>query len=81
MSKLTKVGKSEVPRVMSLVKKEICGKFKGRLAADGRKERPYIDKDSIASPIVSLKSTLTTLVIDAYEGLDVAILDDSGAFL
>ena len=64
-----------------MVKKKRCGKCKGKVIADGRKQRPYIAKESVASPNVRLESLLTTLVIDGYENRDVAILDVGGAFL
>ena len=81
MSKLTKDDKRNALMVFSLVKKKRCGKFKGRVVADGRKQRRYIEKESVASPTVHLESLLTTLVIDAHENRDVAILDVGGAFL
>ena len=58
-----------------------CGKFKGRVVADGKKQRQYIEKESVSFPTVHLESILTTLVIDGYENRDVAILDVGGAFL
>ena len=51
------------------------------MAADGRKQQRYIEKESISSPTVYLESLLTTLFIDRYENRDVAVLDASGAFL
>ena len=37
--------------------------------------------DSVASPTVSLEAFLTTLLIDAQEGRNVAIFDVPGAYL
>ena len=39
------------------------------------------DDENYASPTASLESIVTTLVIDAYEGRDVAIADVPGAYL
>ena len=81
VSKLTKEDKRNAVRVLSLVKKKRCGKFKGRVVADGRKQRPYIANESVDSPTVHLESLLTTLVIDGHDNRDLAIIDVGGAII
>ena len=56
--KLTKDGKRKALRVLSLVKKKRCRKFKARVVTDGRKQCQYIDKESVAFPTVHLESIL-----------------------
>ena len=54
----------------------------GRTCADGSSQRQYLKQDeSVASPTASLESIITTLLIDAHEGRDVAIFDVPGAYL
>ena len=50
--------------------------------ANGSRQRNFVKADeNFASPTASLESILTTLVIDAYEGRDVAVADVPGAYL
>ena len=51
------------------------------MCADGSKERVYITKEESSSPTIGLEDLFTTLVIDAEECMDVAILDVPGAYL
>ena len=58
------------------------GTLKDRTCADGSSQRQYLKQDeSVAPPTVSLKSILTTLLIDAHEGKDVDIFDVPGTYL
>ena len=56
--------------------------LKARCCADGRKQRRFIDpEENTSSPTVSHEGNLISLLIDVYEGRDVAISDVKGAFL
>ena len=66
-SKLTQQQKREALRILALIKKKRNGKVKGRIVADGRRQRRYMKKEDVGSPTVNLESFLTTLVIDAHK--------------
>ena len=56
--------------------------IKGRKCDDGSKQHWYLkEKESIASPTVSLEGLLKTLVIDAYEEREVETFEIPGAYL
>ena len=67
--------------MLTLIKKKRCGKIKGRVFANGRKQRRYTKKEEVSSPTVQLQSILTSLAIDAKENRYVAIADVAGAYL
>ena len=79
---LTAKDKKEALEAVNIIAQKRSGKIKGRTCANGRKQRKYLKGDeSYASPTASLESIMTTLVIDAHEGRDVAIADVPGAYL
>ncbi len=51
------------------------GAVKGRLVANGSKQRDYIQDRAAALPTVMAESVLITAAIEATEGCDVAVLD------
>ena len=74
--------KRKALRAINIIKEKRNGTLKGRTCADGSSQRQYLKQDeSVASPTASLESILTTLLIDAHEGRDVAIFDVPGAYL
>ncbi len=66
---------------LMFLKRKRCGKVKGRGCADGRKQRPHIDRADAASPTVATESVFLTAVIDALENREVAIVDIPGMFM
>ena len=54
---------------------------KGRMVADGSKQRAYTDKNTVISPTCATESLLLTATIDANEGRDVAMLDIPNDFI
>ena len=68
-------------RLITVIKEKRTGALKGRACADGRPQRAYIPKEDATSPAVSLESLILSLMIDSYEGRDVATADVAGAFL
>ena len=80
-SSLSKEEKQGALRAINLVKEKRDGSLKGRTVADGRKQRDLYDKADTTSPTVSVDALLLTLIVDAYEGRDVAICDIAGAYL
>jgi hypothetical protein len=80
-STLTKEQKQKALREITLVKRKRCGRIKARMVADGRPQRKYIAKEDATSPTVSTEALLVSLIIDAFEGRDVATADVAGAYL
>ena len=80
-TKLTKEEKQGALRAITVVKEKRCGKIKGRTVADGRPQRKLYSKVETTSPTVATESLMTSLIIDAYEGRDVACADITGAYL
>ena len=67
---------------VNLIRKKRSGKIKGQTCANGSRQRQFLkDGKSVASPTVTLESLISTWVIDAYEGRDVATFDVPGAYL
>ena len=79
---LMEADKKKALEAVNLIKVKRCGKIKGRTCANGSRQRNFIKaEDNFASPTASLEPILATLVIDAYEGRDVAVADVPGAYL
>ena len=79
---LTYEQKRRALNAINLIKKKRDGTIKGRTCADGSKQHRYLKEDEdISSPTLALESLLITLVIDVYEGRDVAFFDIPGAYL
>ena len=68
-------------RTIIFLKMKRCGRIKARACADGRKQRSLYSKEDASSPTVRTESVLLSLVIDAMEERDIAIVDVPGAFL
>ena len=79
---LTEEDKRKSQEAVNLVKIKSCGKIKGRTCANGSHQRHFVKaEDNFASPTASLESILTTLIIDAYKGKDVAVADVPRSYL
>ena len=63
------------------LKKNQCGRIKGRGCADGRNQQGHTTKEETSSPTVSTEGLLLSCTIDAQEGRDVATTDISGSFM
>ena len=67
---------------VTVVKQKRCGKIKGRTCADGSKQHRYLKEfEMVSSPTLSLDGLMGSMLIDVYEGRDVATCDVPGAFL
>ena len=53
--------------LLAVIKQKRCGKIKGRIVADGRKQRKYVPREDATSPTIKLESLLMSLVVDAKE--------------
>ncbi len=78
---LTKDERGKALESLMFLERKRMGAIKGRLVADGSKQRDYIQKSAAASPTVMTESVLITTAIKATEGRDVAVIDFPGAFL
>jgi hypothetical protein len=79
---LTPAQKKEALAYLMFLKCKRCGKIKGRGCADDQKQHAYMAREDTASPTVATKSIFLTVVKDALEGRDVAIIDIiPGAFM
>ena len=56
-------------------------KNKGRTCADGFIKSGHISSKDASPPTIYLEALMPTLVMDVYEGCDVAIFDAPGAYL
>ena len=66
---------------MNLINEKRCGKIKGQTYANCNTQRGYIHRKDPSSPIISLETLMKNLVVDAYEGQDVAIFYAPGDYL
>jgi len=66
---------------LMFLKRKRCGKIKGRGCADGRKQRAWTDKADSSSPTIATAAMFLTVIVDAMEGRDVAVVDVPGAFM
>lgn len=55
--------------------------LKSRACANGRQQRLWTNKEEVASPISSIDALKNTMIVDAQENCDVAIIDLPAQFL
>ena len=80
-STLTNEQKRAALRALNLFKEKRNGVLKGRTCADGRPQRNMYDKSQTASPTVSTDALMLSIILEAYEGRNVATADVVGAYL
>ena len=78
---VTRIIRNQSLPYLMFLKRKRCGKVKCRGCADGRKQREFISKEEAPSPTVSTPALMTTCLIDAIEGRNVATADIPRAFL
>ena len=79
---LTPLEKKKALPAVNLIKEKYGGVLKGRTCADGSGQRKYLKQDeTVVSPTAGLESLCVSLLVDAYEGRDVATYDAPGAYL
>lgn len=61
--------------------KKRSGEIKGRQFAGGSKQWSFISKEDVSLPTVSMESMLLSLMADAAEGIDAAIIYIPNAFI
>ena len=67
--------------VLMFLKKKKCRKIKGRVVADGWKQRNGLKKSDVTSPESATESILITVAINTTENMDVAFIEAPGEFL
>ena len=73
INELSKKERKMALNLLVIIREKRSGKIKGRVVADGRKQRDTVPREDAASPTIQLESLLISLLIDAYEGRDVAV--------
>jgi hypothetical protein len=77
---LTKKQKKQVFESHIFVKQKRDGKIKARKVIGGNKQRNYITKEDVSSPMVSVEAVMLTCIIDAVEDRDIVVVDIPIAF-
>ncbi|KAL7464347.1 hypothetical protein ACHAXS_004676 [Conticribra weissflogii] len=80
-SNLSADQKRKALSTVTFIKEKRDKRVKGRVCADGRKQREEFSREEAASPTVTNESVFLTGVIDAKEHRDVATVDITGAYL
>jgi hypothetical protein len=80
-SQLTDNEKTKVLESQMFIVKKRTRETKARLVGGGNKQRDYLTKEDSSSPTVATKLVLLTLIVDADEKQDVAIVDIPNAFI
>ena len=79
---LTAKNKRKSLESVNLIKEKRYGRIKVIMFLDVSKQKKYLKEgEFIASLTVSLESLFTKLVLDSYEGIDVATFDVMGFYL
>jgi hypothetical protein len=79
--KLNKEQRKHVLESHLFLKEKQDTTVKGRMVADGNKQRSQFNKEDVSSPTASLESVLLTAVINAKEEHDVTVIDIPNAFI
>ena len=78
---LTQQQRTDAICVLMFLKENWCGKVKGRMCTDSRKQLNAYNKTDSTSPTVSIESVLIATAIDSYENQYVTTVDVPGALL
>jgi hypothetical protein len=78
---LTKKQKEQILESHIFVEQKRDGLIKARKVIGGNKQRDYITKEDVSSPMVTAEAVMLTCVIDAQEDRDIAVVDIPNAFV
>ena len=67
--------------LLVVIKEKRNGKIKGRVVADGSKQKSNVLREDATSPTIQLESLIISLLIDAKENRDVTVSDVVGVYL
>ncbi len=57
------------------------GETKARMVAGGNTQRGHVTKEEPSSPTVSTQAVISTSIVDAHKGRDVAVIDIPTTFI
>ena len=80
-SELSKDERKMALNLLANIKEKGCGKVKGRVVADGSKQRKFVPREEATPPTFKLESLLMPLMVEAKERRDIATADIVGAYL
>ena len=79
---LTPDERAQAMSAVAIIKGKRCGKVKGRICANGSKQKRYLQsEDTFSSPTVSNEGIMGSFMSDAYERRSIAVVDIPGAYL
>jgi hypothetical protein len=78
---LTKKQKEQILEFHIFVEEKRDGTIKARKVISGNKQRDYITKEDVSSPMVTAEAVMLTCVIDAQEERDVVVVGIPNAFV
>jgi hypothetical protein len=81
LDEITRQQRHNALRYLIFLKKKRCGTIKARGCANGRKQRECTSKEETSSPTVAIEALMSSCVIDAKDGCDVATANIPGAFM
>jgi len=81
MSKLNVEQRAKILQSHMFIVKKRDGNTKARVVTGGNLQRCHVTKEESSSPTVSTESVILTLIVDAHEERDVAIIDILNAFI
>ena len=81
MSELTADQQTKIIQSHMFIVQKRTGETKARMVAGGNTQLGYVPKEESSSPTVSTKAVLLTLIVDALEGRDVAIVNIPNGFI
>jgi hypothetical protein len=81
MLELTAQQQTKILQSHMFIGQKRTGETKARMVAGGNTQRGHVTKEESSSPTVSTKAVLLTLIVDALEGRDVAVIDIPNAFI
>ena len=81
MAELTADQQIKILQSHMFIVQEQTGETKARMVAGGNTQRVHVTTEESNSPTVSTKAVLLTLIVDALEGRDVAIIDIPNVFI
>ena len=73
--------KKDALAYLMFLKRKRTGSVKGRGCADGRKQRAWTDTADSTSPTIASEAVFLSIIQDALEARDIAIVDIPGAFM
>src|SRR5688500_1198338 len=76
--KSTCAQKTGALHAISMIKEKQCSRLKGRTVANGSIQKDIYPREEMSSPMVSTDTLLLSILIDAWEGRDMAMADVTG---